>query len=166
MRSGSYDGSRRNYFFPQIEQPISVRSICALRPMGSFMYLRFVVAEIDRDSERALGVFHAVWNLRDAGMLYSYEQDQHDRVRGWFNRYLEIPRRFTAAKAPFYRKQSRALCWFKDTAVVHIAQIRELVAILENHSVFVRLLKARRVGYVVYEDEYQIAAEPFADVNC
>jgi len=30
----------------------------------------------------------------------------------------------------------------------------------------VRTLKAKRVGYVVYEDEYQIVAEPFADTEC
>ena len=130
------------------------------------MYLRFVVAKIDEDSERALGVFHALRQVRDAGMLFPYEEDHHDEVRGWFNLYLDAPTRFTAAKAPFYRKKNRALCWFKDTAVEHIAQIRELVAILENHDVYVRTLKAKRVGYVVYEDEYQVAAQPFADLNC
>jgi hypothetical protein len=130
------------------------------------MYLRFVVAEIDVDSERALGVFHAVWDLRDAGMLHSSEQDQHDLVRWWFSANLERPTRFTAAKAPFYRKKNRALCWFKDTAFDHIAKIRELVAILENHGAYVQMLKAKRVGYVVYEDEFQIVAEPFSDLNC
>lgn len=130
------------------------------------MYLRFVVAEIDVDSERALGVFHAVWNLRDAGMLHSYEQDQHDFVRWWFSANLERPTRFTAAKAPFYRKKNRALSWFKDTAFDHIAKIRELAAILENHGAYVRMLKAQRVGYVVYKDEFQIVAEPFSDLDC
>ena len=31
------------------------------------MYLRFVVPEIDEDSARQLGVFHALGNLRRAG---------------------------------------------------------------------------------------------------
>jgi hypothetical protein len=53
------------------------------------MYLRFVVADIDENSERALGVFHAVRYLRDAGKLYAYEEDQHDMVRWWFNENLE-----------------------------------------------------------------------------
>ncbi|HKW16654.1 MAG TPA: hypothetical protein VJO35_04020 [Terriglobales bacterium] len=127
------------------------------------MYLRFVVSEIDEDSERALGVFHALGDLRDAGKLYSHEEEQHDTVRWWFSANLERPTRFTAAKAPFCRKKHRALCWFKDTAIIHIAQIRELVWMLESHSVYVRTLKAKRVGYVVYEDEYQIVAEPFAE---
>ena len=165
MRSGSYDGSRRNYFFPRIEQQIGTAFSDSVH-RDSSMYLRFVVAEIDEDSERALGVFHAVWSLRYAGKLYAYEEDQHDMVRWWFSANLERPTRFTAAKAPFYRKKNRALSWFKDTAIDHIAQIRELVSILENHGVHVRTLKTKRVGYIVYEDEYQIVAEPLADMHC
>ncbi len=130
------------------------------------MYLRFVVADIDEDSERALGVFHAVRYLRDAGKLYAYEQDQHDMVRWWFNENLGKPTRFTASKPPFYRKKNKAICWFKHTASEHLARVRELAAILDNHGVPVRTLKAQRVGYVVYEDEYQIVAEPFADTEC
>jgi hypothetical protein len=84
----------------------------------------------------------------------------------WFDENLERPVRFTAARTPFYRKKNRALSWFKDTAVEHLAHVRELVAILENHGIQVQTLKAKRVGYVVYEDEYQIVAEPFADTTC
>jgi len=134
--------------------------------MGVAMYLRFVVAQIDDCSEHALGVFHAVRYLRDAGELHPFEEEQHDIVRWWFNENLEHPTRFTAAKPPYYRKRNRALSWFKDTAVEHLAQVRDLVGILENHGVDVRTLKTKRVGYVVYEDEYQIVAEPFADINC
>jgi hypothetical protein len=130
------------------------------------MYLRFVVPTIHEDSERALGVFHAVWSLRYAGKLYAYEEDHYDEVRWWFSINLRRPTRFTASKPPFYRKKNRAVCWFKDTATEHLARVRELVALLENHGVPVRTVKARRVGYVVYEDQYQIVAEPFADTGC
>jgi hypothetical protein len=105
------------------------------------MYLRFVVAEIDDDSERALGVFHAVRYLREAGKLYAYEEDQHDIVRSWFNENLERPTRFTASRAPFYRKQKRAISWFKDTATLHLSRIRELATILENHGVAVQMFQ-------------------------
>jgi hypothetical protein len=40
-----------------------------------------------------------------------------------------------------------------------------MVAILQNHGIPVRMLKADRIGYVVYEDEYQVVAEPFADTQ-
>ncbi len=87
-------------------------------------------------------------------------------VRWWFNKNLGKPTRFTASKPPFYRKKNKAICWFKHTASEHLARVRELAAILDNHGVPVRTLKAKRVGYVVYEDEYQIVAEPFADTEC
>lgn len=79
---------------------------------------------------------------------------------------LKRPTRFTASKAPFYRKKNRAICWFKDSATEHLTRIRELVRVLEGHGVPVRTVKAKRVGYVVYEDQYQIVAQPFADTEC
>src|SRR5882724_5007599 len=125
------------------------------------MYLRFVVADIDEDSGEELGVFHAVRYLRDDGKLFWYEEEQHDLIREWFNNNLEKPTRFTNSKPPFYRKKSKAISWFKDSAYGHIAHARSLVTILQNHGVSVQMLKTERVGYVVYEDEHQIVAEPF-----
>jgi hypothetical protein len=129
------------------------------------MYLRFVVADIDEDSEEELGVFHAVRNLREEGKLYPYEEEQHDLIRHWFKENLERPTRFTASKPPFYRKKNKAISWFKDSAGEHLTHVRSLVAILQNHGISVRMLKSERVGYVVYEDEYQIVAESFSDTQ-
>jgi len=39
-------------------------------------------------------------------------------------------------------------------------------SLLESHGVAVQMLKTKQVGYVVYEYEYQIVAEPFADTKC
>jgi hypothetical protein len=126
-------------------------------------YLRFVVADIHENSGKELGVFHAVLRLREEGKLYQHEEELHDLARNWFNEHLEEPTRFTASKPPFYRKPNKAISWFKDTAKDHLAHIRDLVGILQNHGIAVQMLKTERVGYVVYEDEYQIVAEPFAD---
>ena len=57
------------------------------------------------------------------------------------------------------------MCWFKPSATQHIARIREMVCILEQHGVFVHVFKTDRPGYIVYEDEFQIVAEPFADLR-
>ncbi len=129
------------------------------------MYLRFVVADIDEDSEKELGVFHAVRYLREDGKLYSYEEEQHDMIREWFNKNLEKPTRFTASKTQFYRKKNKAISWFKDSAHEHLAHVRSLVTILQNHGIAARMLKTDRVGYIVYEDEYQVVAEPFSDTQ-
>ena len=128
-------------------------------------YVRFVIGERDPDSGRDLGIFQAVYDLQHFGMLHSYEEAHVQELRQWFNDHLERPDRFTAAKPPYYRKKNRAISWFKDSAHEHIRRVREFVAILENHGVNVRMIKSERVGYVVYEDEHQIVAEPFADAD-
>jgi hypothetical protein len=125
------------------------------------MYSRFVVSELDEDSNKELGVFHAIGHLRATGKLHSYEEIHHDQIRQWFNENLKRPTRFTASKGPFYRKQKKAISWFKDSAEEQLSRVRGLVAILRNQGVIVHMLKTDRVGYVVYEDEYQIVAESF-----
>ena len=130
------------------------------------MYVRFAVAEIDEDSQRGLGVFQAAYRLRDQGKLDPYEEAHLKTVLEWFKVHLERPTRFTSAKTPHYRKQAKAISWFKDTAHEHIRYIRDIVSTLENHGILVRMLKADRVGYVVYEDDFQIIAEAFADLQC
>jgi hypothetical protein len=151
------------YTFPVTAFTRSLPRIgCAtLTPMPT--YLRFVVADIHRNSGKELGVFHAVLRLRERGKLYMHEEELHDSTRQWFNENLKKPTRFTASKPPHYRKPNKAISWFKDTAVEHISHIRNLVRILENHGIVVQMLKTDRVGYVVYEDEFQIVAEPFDD---
>ena len=128
------------------------------------MYLRFVVAKKDQRSARELGIFQAFFRLRDRGELYSYEEEQYDLIRQWFNKHLARPTRFTASKPPFYRKPHKAICWFKDTAREHLSWAWLMVAMLRHHEIPVRFHNAQRVGYVVYEDDYQIVAEPFADL--
>jgi protoheme ferro-lyase len=130
------------------------------------MYIRFVVGELDDDSGNATGIFQAIYGLRDAGKLYAYEETILEELRQWFKTHLQIPDRFTASKPPHYRKQNKAISWFKDTAHEQVARIREIVAILENHGIPVRMIKADRVGYVVYEDDIQVVAEPFSDLAC
>jgi hypothetical protein len=129
------------------------------------MYLRFVIADIHEDSGRELGIFHAARNLWEEGDLYPYEEERYNSIRAWFNDNLQKPTRFTASKPPYYRKKNKAISWFKDSAAEHIKHIRELVIILGHHGVAVRMVKANRVGYIVYEDKYQIVAEPFADTK-
>lgn len=50
----------------------------------------------------------------------------------------------------------------ENKLVNHVARVLEMVARLENHGVHVRMITGERLGYVVYEDEYQLVAEPFA----
>jgi len=130
------------------------------------MFIRFVITEIDEDSERRLGIFHAASALRDAGLLEPYEEEALAEIREWFNTHLERPDRFSRTKIAYRSTKKRGISWFKASAHEHIEKVRVMGAMLERHGVPVTMLKVDRVGYVLYEDDHQIVAEPFADVTC
>jgi hypothetical protein len=130
------------------------------------VFLRFAIDERDSDSGRGLGIFHAAGRLRDEGDLEHWEREILYDTRDWFNDHLEKPTRFTASKPPYYRKQPKAIAWFKDTATDHLERIHQMIAVLERHGVIVRTYRTERVGYVVYEDQFQIVAEPLSDIQC
>jgi hypothetical protein len=130
------------------------------------MYIRFVVGQRDPDSERYTGIFQATADLRDRDQLAHWEEDELAAIRRWFNDHLERPESFSRSKQSAAHSKKRGISWFKDSAHEHIAKAQEMADILRRHGIAVETLKAERIGYVVYEDEFQIVAEPFADVRC
>jgi hypothetical protein len=129
------------------------------------MFLRFATSDLDEESHQELGVFHAAGNLRDSGLLSQHDEQVLHEIRDWFSHNLKKPAKFTNAKPPHYRKRKNGISWFKASAREHISKIREIIAILESYDVSVRMIKTDRPGYVVYEDQFQIVAVPFADSN-
>jgi len=125
------------------------------------MFIRFVIHKKDPDSGRRQGLFQALSDLEDDGVLVGNDQGRYREIYDWFRKNLRKPRSFTRSSKPHAKKV--ALSWFKDTAVQHIDGMRELVQILEAHEVAVDILHTERPGYVVYEDDFQVVAEPFVD---
>jgi hypothetical protein len=129
------------------------------------MYIRFITGEIHDNTSREVGVFQAAYGLRRRGHLLDYEEARLNELLDWFNANLPKPTRLTTSKPPYYRKQNRAISWFKDSATEHISKLREIVSILSQHEIHSEMIQTDRPGYVVYEDEYQIAAQPFSDAD-
>ena len=84
-----------------------------------------------------------------------------DWYRGWFSTYLEAPDQFTKRKTS--KDTGTALGWYRDTASDHIAHMYELAKICESYGIIFEVVKRADPGYVVYEDEYQIAAIPYRE---
>jgi hypothetical protein len=89
------------------------------------------------------------------------DYERLEAIRGWFNDHLEKPARLAISSR--HNGKEQAISWFKDTATAHIAKMRELREVLEHYGVSVEMIKTRRLGYVLYEDEFQVAAYPFSD---
>ena len=57
--------------------------------------------------------------------------------------------------------RSLGICWFKTGSTEHISRIWEMVNVLERNGIYVRKIRTDKPGYVIYEDEWQLVAEPF-----
>ena len=126
-------------------------------------YLRFVIPGKDEDSGKRQGLIQTAVAPRELGRLTLHEQDQVKGILDWFNKNLEVPRRLSKS-----RKQDAkavAISWFRDTAITHIAKMRELASLLEAHGIKTEMIRTERPGYIVYEDEHQVTALPFRDTG-
>ena len=123
------------------------------------MYVRFVITDNHPGSGKRQGLFHAIRDLSDDGMLHGHEQELYDNICLWFNKNLEKPSSFSRSGRP------KALSWFKDDALEHIQWMREISNILKSHGIHVEMIRTNRPGYIVYEDDHQVTAEPFRDTQ-
>ena len=124
-------------------------------------FVRFVVHGLDARSGRRQGLFQALAKLYDQDVLLSFERELYEETRAWFNENLERPEAFS--RSGLRDSQGQAISWFKDSAGDHISRMRTMAAILEEHGVRVEMIQSDRPGYIVYEDEFQVAAEPFSE---
>lgn len=125
------------------------------------MFIRFVVNETDSNSQRRQGLFRAVRTLEDSGALNTEDAEHLNAICGWFDDHLREPERLAISSRHHGRAQ--AISWFKDSATDHIAKMRELSKVLGRYGVPVEMIRANRLGYILYEDEFQVAAFPFND---
>ena len=125
------------------------------------MFIRFVCGEIDSDSHVSAGIFCAAYNLLHSNELPYYDFDALIELRDWFNHYMASPFEYLR----YHKRYERAVCWFKPTAHEHLARAWELAGILERNNLLIWTIKSPRTGYVHYEDDVQVFAQPYPDVR-
>ncbi len=123
------------------------------------MYLRFIVDSADPGSDFVWSLFGALGHLQQEGNLNEYERERLTKIDKWFVKNLKEPNRMSRSTRS--NADPQALCWFKSDATECLGYVREMVGILTAHDIAVEMLKSDKPGYIVYEDEHQIAAVPF-----
>ncbi|MCB1542131.1 MAG: hypothetical protein KDJ25_15205 [Rhodoblastus sp.] len=104
------------------------------------------------------------YRLADDAVASSDDRAQAAALLRWFSDNLPTPTRFnnTTSKG-FYRRTTRGVSWFKASAQEHIDKMGALAVLIERYGYQTQRIRSRRPGYIVYEDEAQIVAEPFRD---
>ena len=129
-------------------------------------FLRFLVSSVNAASGVEDGLFVAAYSLRDAGSLSAAERSTLEEHLAWFRQNLAIPDRFNRSRSKgYYRRETKGISWFRDTATEHLARMHELKRIVEANGHIVSVIREDRVGYVIFEDENQVVAESFADTR-
>jgi hypothetical protein len=124
--------------------------------------VRFVVHAVDEESGYRQGFIQAAAELDDLGHLSPSESAMLEEALRWFRKHLPVPDRFTRTRNASHKKK-RALSWFKESALAQITQARDVLELLRAHDIIVETLTTERPGYVVYEDHFQVVAEPFSE---
>ena len=158
------DAGRPTAFWP-VDASTTGKPLAAsgLVPNG---FVRFVVAKRDPGTGLELGVFQAAYGLRDRPDVPDIDRAVLRDTLAWFGKNLAEPARFNRTRSKGYdRRQTRGIAWFRDTATEHISRVQQLRVVLEAHGYHVSMLREERPGYIVYEDEHQVIAEPFADTR-
>jgi hypothetical protein len=128
------------------------------------MLIRFVIGHLDPDFGRRQGLFQAGDDLLRSERMSREDAEHLQQLYDWFKANLAVPNRFSLSPRPHAKAQ--ALSWFRDSAAEHIRSMRAYQRILETYGLSVETLRTSRPGYVVYEDEDQVVAYPFAETPC
>jgi len=129
-------------------------------------FIRFVLAQRHPDSGVEDGTFRLAYELRDSTRVDAADRGALAEQLSWFEKNLETPTRFNRSKSKgFYRRKTRGIAWFKDTATDHLARMHRVNAVLERYGYRVSMVVESRVGYRIYEDAVQVMAEPFSDTR-
>jgi hypothetical protein len=130
------------------------------------MFLRFVIQKPISDIGVREGIFSAAYDLKRSGRLSSVDEHHLTDLLEWFKQNLAVPTRFnrTTSKG-YYRRTTKGIAWFKSSATRHLERIHELAELLDRYDVGSEIVTSERPGYVIYEDDAQIIAEPFRDTR-
>jgi hypothetical protein len=118
------------------------------------MYVRFEILALDTRTGKAQGLFQAAGMLLESDRLETYESECIREALKFFNANLYVPQ---CLKSKVNR---RALSYFKADSQDMISRIWDLVALIRNHGLHVRVINKRVISKIIYEDKHQVVAFP------
>ena len=121
------------------------------------MFIRFVVGTDCENAAWLTGVISMARLLNDDGELYRHESELLEESFDWLNEHLPCPPFSAKLRSGEWTRD--AVSWFRSEATEPVRLIWDIVALLKEHGVSVRLVTTEKPGKIVYQDRYQIVAE-------
>jgi hypothetical protein len=128
-------------------------------PIEKREYVRFVIGREGDDIQVERGIFQGAALALEWGNITGSDADELKNLLAWFGKNLEKPTSIGRDKLRF------GICWFKAGSTEHVSRIWEMVRILERNRIYVKKIRTDKPGYVIYEDGWQLVAEPLPTAN-
>lgn len=127
-------------------------------------FIRFKTHDIDKTTGHDKGLLAAVYDALNQKLVTEYEESQIRTHLSWLNDNLPKPEKFSRTRND-YHKNTHGLSWLKPSATEALEHLRALATIMDDHGIPVSMITTEKPGYVVYEDDLQVVAEPFNAEN-
>lgn len=126
------------------------------------MYLRFVSPLRSCVRDVNLGIFQCACEYRDNNEYPDFLRTAIREELEWFNEHLPCPEtQFFGVKSR-KRLVSVGICWFKCDAHEMISHAFALRTFLGECGVGIATFGTHNPGQILYTDDFQIIAKPFA----
>ena len=126
-----------------------------VRQPEAAMFLRLVTNKRDAGSHQSQGVFMFAYALLKDGDLSPEEAGRLKAILVRFEENLPLPDRS--------RLDARAIFWFKEHLGEFARRVWELAEFVTVQGLPTEIVRTTRPGYIVFEDDFQVAAVPFRD---
>ena len=114
----------------------------------------------------AAGLFQIIEEVKKARETSPVVEQLIRLELDWFDKHLPAPHRLNRTRSKgWYRRNPKGICWFKESAIDCVTRMYVLKRIAEDHGYFITVIREDRIGYIVYEDDFQAVAEPFSDTR-
>jgi hypothetical protein len=104
------------------------------------------------------GTFRLACQLRDSVHVEASDRGILAEHLAWFEKNLETPIRFNRTKSKgFYRRNTRGIAWFKDSATEHLARMHQVNAVLERYGHQVKMVVESQVA--IHDSRGRVSAD-------
>lgn len=125
------------------------------------MYTKFITLFLDDFEDEEKGFFNAVRYLNEYGILEDVRKVQLQENLSWIESHFKKHPEFSFPESE--NEINVAMSWIKGDAIEHLNRMTQLKEILEENDILVEVLEVDKPGKIIYEDEFQVVAIPFAD---
>ncbi len=117
------------------------------------MYLRFVNFLQVKGMKAREGFLQVAYDLVRRNDIDVATLRSTNNLLQWFADNLDAPDRVSKVRKKNYDRNTKGLSWFKPTATEHIKRAFQMKTLLEENGYPVEVLKSKRLGYILFEDE-------------